>query len=1118
MALKITCPHCGTPRRLHNPYPLPGSEVHCRSCGRVLSISYPPGMVEKLRDHGAIFVEPVGPQSAHVVASPQDPSRTSPDVLPPSEAPTSPRNLRPDTVPPVPTGITQTASPQPRQPPRSTAPPASSPATEKAPKKAPKKVATKKAPKKVAAKKATPSAEPRRSLLGRVAGVGLVLSLLGVIAGGAAAWGIIWHYSQDLPTVETLRSYRPPTVTVIYDRDGKLLGEIYEKRRYVLPKEQLFPSAAVTAEETAACVQTCTSDGLSEEQCPCPVPRYVLDAFVAAEDANFWTHKGVDYEGILRAIVRNVSKGKKAQGASTITQQVARNFLLTSEKTYERKIREVILAGRVEETFDKEHILYLYLNQIYLGSGAYGIEAAARTYFGKPAYQLTLAEAAILAGLPQRPSDYSPLRHWEKARGRQIYVLGQLLQKGYIDEATRQKALDEPVAITERDNEFLLQAPYFTEHVRRYLVETYGFDKIYNDGLIVHSTCDLDLQKAAQQAVVKNVTLADNNRGWRGAKETLTAAQIDGWLADQETALRQAQSKAVLHVGPDSIGGYGALAATSTLTEGERYEAVVLEVEEKHAIVGIGAHQAIIPRSWTSWAYPVDPKRSFRYRKQTDMTAVFDVGDVVEVTLKHIDATEAKNLSGYPAAAGKAAAQLYQAPALQGALFSYRLSDGAVLAMVGGVDFENSEFNRVIQARRQVGSTFKPIVYSAAIASRKFTAGTLVQDAPTVFRTLGNKLWKPGNYGGDYLGNITLRRALQMSRNVVTVRILDKLGLDPVYQLAGPTLGIGYNEPSCSRTHIPDTEACEGESSASVVPGMQWCESCDPTSCPVVESSNPRIWKDGEQIPVGDKKTCLDAPFEADGRSWCHSCDVNLRVCDWLPEERIPETDPCVDARRDDDGQVWCRTCDLSMGLGSSSLTMVELARAYSAFATYGTLVEPHFIDSVVDRDGTVIEQYTPPEAWPEVMDPAVASITHWLLREVATGGTAARTNRLGIHVAGKTGTTNDFIDAWFIGYNPEIIAAAWVGFDTPASIGTSFTGGRTAMPIWMDYMAVAAPKDKDHPFPPLRGVSNVAIDESTGKVANGGRVMPMLPGTAPRNVVGDVGQTTAEDLLTSGF
>ncbi len=918
----------------------------------------------------------------------------------------------------------------------------------------------------------------------------VVLGLLGAIGGAGVLAAAFAYYGKDLPTVEALGRYEPPSVTTVFDHQGRVLGEIYEKRRYVTKLED--------------------------------IPDPVRNAFIAAEDANFWTHSGVDYEGILRAVGRNALKGRKAQGASTITMQVARNFLLTKDKTYERKIKEITLSRRIEEVFTKEHILYLYLNEIYLGSGAYGVEAAARTYFDKHVGELSLAEAAIIAGLPQRPSDYSPHRHWDKARARQEYVLGQMLAKGYISRSEHDAALTEKVRIVQKDNEFLKQAPYFTEHVRRYLVETYGFDKIYNDGLSVYTTADLELQKVAQKALVDGVTWADEQTGWRGPIEKLSPSVIESRLQAQEQALREEEGHKTLFVaGEGQGGGYGAPPASSTLELERRYPAVVLEVAQKHAVVGIGRHRALIPVSWTTWGYGPDPARSFTGRRQTDMTKVLERGDLIEVTIANLSSDDAENLKGYTGAGPGpfAAARIYQPPDLQGALFSYRQSDGAVVAMVGGVDFENSEYNRATQARRQVGSTFKPIVYAAAVATRKFTVGSIVQDAPTVFQTIGNKLWKPGNYGDEYLGDITLRKALQMSRNVCTVRVLDKVGLEPVFQLAGPALRIGYNEPSCSRTHVRAGSDCKGSLTPSRVAGMAWCEYCEPTSCPVVLADKQTVSVDGEDRFVNDAKTCMDAPASADGKSWCHSCDVNLRVCDWLTIDQIPSTDPCVDARKDENGQTWCRSCDLSMGLGSSSLTMVELARAYSAFATYGHLVEPHFIDKVVDRDGTVIEEWTPPaEGWPQVMDPAVAGIAHWLLREVATGGTAARSNRLGIQVAGKTGTTNDFFDAWFVGYNPDIISAVWVGYDTPRSIGRSFTGGKTALPIWMEYMAVAAPKKKDRPFPPLPGVEFVSIDESNGRVAVGGRSVPMLPGTAPRNAVGEIGQKSTEDLLISDF
>ena len=1113
MALKITCPHCGDPHRLGEPYPLPGAEVQCRRCGRVLAITYPTGMVERLRARGTPFLDPHAspPPESDAPPAPRPPLPRAPTApMPSRHPPPPPRVFQPpppgdEASPTVVTG--PRAAPLDHTRPMDRPAPAALPAEDRTaplpprgrspapPPAARADMGARPPAKKVPTSPARPQGKaPRkkkkRSLLLRLFMIAVVLTVFGGLVGAAGAAAVIWHYSQDLPTFEALARYEPPTVTVVYDHNGELLGEIFEKRRYVVPLDQ--------------------------------IPKHVQDSFIAAEDANFWTHGGVDYEGILRAIARNAAKGKKAQGASTITMQVARNFLLTTDKTYERKIREILLSRRIEATFDKEHILWLYLNQIYLGSGAYGVEAAARTYFGKHVEELTLAESAILAGLPQRPSDYSPIRNWDKARAREEYVLGQLLDKGYIDRPKMEATLAERVAVRDPTDDFMEQAPWFTEHVRRYLVETYGFDKIYNDGLIVHATVDMKLQKVAEQAVVEGVSSADRSVGWRGPLDHLEEAAIAPRLTADEQAMREAESHRTLFVaateGPDR-GGYGPLPERSSLEIARTYEAVVLDVSKSRAIVGIGGRRAVIPISTTLWAYEPNPERSFKYRRQDDLTRVLTRGDLVTVEIGALDVAELKEVDGKGGFEGEplATARLLQNPELEGALLSYRLSDGAVQAMIGGTDFQESEFNRAIQARRQVGSTFKPIVYSAAIQSKLFSVGSMIQDAPTVFQTIGDKLWKPGNYGGEYLGNITLRRALQMSRNVCTVRVLDKLGLDPVFELAGPTLRIGYDQPTCSRKHIPQEEACDGTLSPSTVAGMAWCERCDPTSCPLIKADRPTVGG----IEVGDIHTCLDETQEIDGERWCHSCDVNLRVCSWIPLESMPSTDPCIDARRESSGQVMCRSCDLSMGLGSSSLSMVELLRAYSAFATYGHLVEPHFIDSVVDRDGTVIEQWTPPaDGWPQVLDPSVAGIATWLLHEVATGGTGAKSNALGLHLAGKTGTTNDFFDAWFVGFNPDVIAATWVGYDTPRSIGQSFTGGQTALPIWMSYMREAVPKSEDRNFPPIPGVVYANIDESTGRiVSSGGRSIPMLPGTIPNmSEASEAGQKTAEDLLTTGF
>jgi penicillin-binding protein 1A len=934
----------------------------------------------------------------------------------------------------------------------------------------------------------------------------LKLALKGVVLAGLAGvltlWGTFMILGSDLPDHEALGQYEPPTVTVIYDSKGRVLGEIYEKRRYVVP--------------------------LSE------IPKHLQDAFIAGEDANFWKHEGVDLMGILRAVVRNLAKRKKAQGASTITQQVARNFLLTREKTFTRKIKEMILARRVEKVFDKSHILYLYLNQIYLGSGAYGVEAASRTYFGKNATDITLAEAAILAGLPQRPSDYSPHRHWKKARARQLYVLDQMVKKDFIDQATHDAAKAELVNIAPRTNDFLKKAPHFTEHIRRHLVDTYGFDKIYNDGLTVDATCDLDLQKAAQDALVWGVNRADDKRGWRGPIDHLSDADIQAQRDKVELALREAESRRTLHVGATEAGapnegGHGPLPTRSILRKEELIEGVVLQVAYDHIIVGAGAHEVVVPLAWSTWAYEPNIKRSHKYRRQDDLRNAVSRGDVVRLKIRApLAKDEAATRRWSKGSSGpRAAAVLDQDTQLQGALLSFRLDTGAVEAMVGGIDYERSEYNRAIQSRRQVGSTFKPLVYGAAIGTRLFSVASMLQDAPTTIGRAGGRTWKPSNYGGKYLGNITLRHALVMSRNVCTVRVLETIGPEVVYQLAGEQLGIGFIKPKCSRKHIPVEEECMGERSTSPVEGMSWCEHCDPTSCPVARVP--------ELFDLRPKGECMDEPWEEEGQEWCHSCDVNIRACDWWEQARMDLGLPCPGARKDKrTGKLMCRACDLSMGLGTSSLTMVELARAYSAFATYGRLVEPHWIERVVDRDGTVIEAHEALDEWPEVMDPATAYVTHYLLRQVATVGTGSRTNDLArwatgnqdlpgglIRLAGKTGTTNDYRDAWFVGYSADVVTAAWTGFDQPANMGAGYTGGAIALPTWMKYMAKRYPDPyAAGKFPKApRGIVSVRIDRSNGRrVSAGGLMMPMLAGTEPQNEVGIAGQKTVKDIRMEDY
>jgi membrane carboxypeptidase/penicillin-binding protein len=1289
MALKITCPHCRSPRRLGEPFPVPGTEVQCDACGRALAISYPPGMVERLQAKGLRFTDSPSPSPAASPGSPaapqpaEPPPRTEqspsaerpPDpadpapLFPPKDhvsegfTPLLPEGTSPDsptvamrrmTEPTADTGRDEPTRPDepsddlpteehitpsdrpastagerrpevpmvdrsdrprrlqpdptaPRTRASQTSPPSHSPPPDRA--KRDKKAGKRRPPR---VERTSPRTPKEKALLTLkwiglsvffvlTLGLGAVawwmaksprtwvkaIGIAGVIFGGtcivAAMGGAVYakmlydEWTQDLPSVEEIADYYPPTVTTIYDANGQVMGELYDPdaegggRRYVVPIGCPWGDALPPADaESYDCI-----------------PQVVQDAFIAAEDAKFMEHSGVDYEGVLRAVVRNAIKGKKAQGASTITMQVARNMpalKLTKEKKFSRKVREVVLAQRMEEAFDKEYILFLYLNQIYLGSQAYGVEAASRVYFGKSVGQLGLAEAAILAGLPQRPHDYSPHINWESARTRQEYVLKQMMLKDFISESEYDDAMDQRVLVVKRDNEFLRQAPYFTEEVKRYLEKAYGREKVYQDGLKVYTTCNLDLQKSAQKAVKEHALWADKRRGWRGGTVSLRSTireifpsdrDLSDFLLDMtddgekpiynnhwvvtngevtsrrlsdvtlEKRSRALEDKALLaHLGlggeqglvstqlqqdrrlvellrfvqqrvpedaiqrerdaydlaireaiakrqiwvadPNNAPGYDPLPDSwdlQTIEEGmhpsdkEIYDAIVMTAEKTHVTAAIGRYLVVIPVEWTWWARPPNPGSSWTSSRHDikDMSKLLETGDRIQVRLRSPDepdrAEEYRTSSGgtyYPRpkqsridelrALEIPFAELHQDTDLQAAILSYRLEDGAIRAMVGGVDWAKSQYNRAMQGRRQVGSTIKPIVYTAAIDQGYYHAASRVTDQAIAVPTILGQYWRPGNYGEKYEGSMTMRKALQKSKNVCTVQIMQRTGVDAVFDLAATKLRIGYDEPVCLRTHMPEEEVCSGDTSPSAIEGMKWCSVCDPTTCPLT-------------LVPEDASQCLDEPVTRLGEQWCHSCSPNMRLCSWLPAPNVDDLSECQDAQIVDD-EVLCRSCDLSMGLGSSALTMLELAQGYSAFPTGGKRVTPHFIRRVVDGDssGTVIEEWTPPEGgWPQVIDPEVAGLGHWLVYQVAHGGTGTKAGKLAhsrgdatVGIAGKTGTTNDFNDAWFVGYNPETITAAWVGHDLNERLGWSSTGGATAMPIWMEFMAAAHPKLED--------------------------------------------------------
>jgi len=733
----------------------------------------------------------------------------------------------------------------------------------------------------------------------------LVLSL----AGGAALVAGYLYISQDLPHISSLKDYRPPIISTVYDENHRKIAEFFRERRVVVE--------------------------LAE------VPPLLVKAFVAAEDSRFYQHQGVDPFSILRAALKNLEAGTIKQGGSTITQQVTRSFLLTPERSYIRKLKEVILSYRIEKDFSKEEILFLYLNQIYLGHGAYGVQAAAENYFGKSVKDLSLAECAVLAGLPQAPTRYSPFRHPEQARARQVYVLNRMVEEGFVSREQANEALAVKLDIKPRRNIYVEEVPFYTEHVRRYVEAKYGADALYTQGLQIFTAVNVDLQKAAEQEVNKGLQDLDKRQGYRGPLKSVPPAQIETVASEQQAEI-------------DRTG----------LEPGLVVQAVVTQVSDaaKSVTARIGREQGVIVLADMDWARKPNPDVSHLDARVRQPSAVLKAGDVILVKIKERPkaAREPWRLA------------LEQEPLVQGALLCMETGSGRVRAMVGGRDFTENQFNRAIQSRRQPGSSFKPIIYAAAL-DRKFndprkvyTPATVIIDSAVVFEDrVRDQTWKPKNYRDTFYGPTLMREALAQSRNVVTVKILQDIGVDYTIDYA-------------------------------------------------------------RKLGIASELT---------------------------------------------------RT--LSLALGASGVSLLELTRAYSVFANQGQLIEPVFTVKIVDRDGNVLEEAAPDRR--QVIEKDTAFLMTSLLESVVQHGTGQRVKALGRPSAGKTGTTNDMYDAWYIGFTPEMTAGVWVGFDTEAPLGKAETGASAASPIWLGFMKRAMAGLPVRNFEPSEGIVFAKIDAETG-------------------------------------
>jgi penicillin-binding protein 1A len=744
--------------------------------------------------------------------------------------------------------------------------------------------------------------------------LGLLFVLTLLVAVGAG-FVLYQQLVADLPQVSELEHYHPSLVTKVYDRYGELIADFFIEKRILVPLED--------------------------------IPLHVRQATIAAEDRRFYTHHGVDTWGILRAAWVNFQAGGTREGASTITQQVARTLFLNRDRTLTRKIREAILARRIEQHYSKDQILEMYLNQIFYGHNAYGIEAAAQLYFGKSAKDLTLGEGALIAGLPPSPNSFSPLKNFERSLQRRDHVLSRMVEAGYLTPEQAEEARNEPIILNPPPPR-VHKAFYFVEYVRQYLEEQYGPNALYRGGFSVETTLDMHLQQLAEQTLQQDLVSLDKRYGiYKGPLRHL-----------ELTGDNTADAALVAAVTKPEEG-------EATVHEGERLTGVVLAVRDAAATVAIKNTRGVIPPAGHSWVRQIDPALSADVRRQ-----LFRRGDVIQVRVTKVDP------------AGKMhTLALEQDPLVQGALLTMDVSSGHVLAMVGGYDFTKSQFNRATQALRQPGSSFKPLLYTAAL-EEGMTPASMVLDAPLTSDIAGAKGWRPENYDGKYHGPITLRSALTHSRNLPTVRLLDKVGL--------------------------------------------------PTACATV------------------KRLGITSPVR----------------------------------------------CYPSLALGASAVTLLELTAAYGTFANGGIYNEPVVITKIVDWKGKVLlERYQDAR---QATSPEVAYLMTSMMQSVIQHGTARALRALERPAAGKTGTTNDYDDAWFIGYTPELVTGVWVGRDDHEPLGDGETGGKVAAPIWLDYMKEAM-KDRpitDFPIPP--GVRFV-------RMASRGNTIPAAESFADGSVLFEV-------------
>lgn len=859
----------------------------------------------------------------------------------------------------------------------------------------------------------------------------LVFTISISFLGAVFAVGLVAYFSYDLPKISTLSDYRPPIPSQILAKDGTVLTEIGKEKRYIVQVEQ--------------------------------IPQFVIDAFLAAEDDKFYEHSGVDYLGVFRALLKNIRAGRVVQGGSTITQQVAKSLLLTRERSIARKIKDFLLAQKIEEKFTKDQILFLYLNQVYLGGGYYGVKAAFDGYFGKELSEATVAEAAMVAGLLVAPGKYSPYVNPIYAKQRQSYVLSRMRDTGKITPTQYEEAVKEKIQYRLRKGgEF--KAGYFTDWVRQRVIEKVGEENFLTNGFKVETTLDYDLQKVAEKEVLEGVKEIDKRQGYKGPLENIAPeAWRERWMQTRKEMYQERsqyftlddQNEKQYELIFDEENFNQILSENEALTEsfakyrlrpgynekdpmleqlmkGESYKAIVTKIDDwaRLVFVSVAGVEGVIPYEGFRWAHErqiVEERHYYPY--VTKPSTILKVGDVVLVRIMDKSTKLApKVYSGYKDNFAKRIAKLPeiesqkylecmldQAPDAQGALVSIDPYKGEIVAFVGGSSFEKSQFNRAIQSLRQPGSSFKPFLYAVGLENG-YTPNSIIIDSPEALAGVDESLnWKPGNYDGVFKGAITFRNSLEQSRNVPTIKIAQEVGV-------------------------------------------------------------PKILDFVERIG--------------------------------LKAEMSP---------------------DLSLALGSFGVTLVDIVAAYSIFPNGGKKVTPKSILSVTDRDGksyeidtlvakdgpseeeealatptvqqaeeapeVTIEQVSEEKRNPylvtlggdQVYDARLAYVMTNLLRGVVLHGTGRGVRHVSPFLGGKTGTTNNYVDAWFLGFSSRLATGVWTGFDDNKTLGWPETGAKAALPIWKGFMEAGIKRYGESDFTPPPGIVNVAINKETGEPIRGG-------------------------------